>query len=460
MSDKTYRRDVLKYATGGVATFSLAGCQGNPQGGSNEASKNTPGGSVENSDKFANQPFKLGLLPIDESTPLGLGMVNSMKLAVEEINKNGGILGGDVEVLVKPTKLQPAKAKRGYRELTYQENVDATFGITFTIKSILQPMAQQKTLHFNTGGPLKFPAKLVSKKVSVTGADPAEEYKKYKYFFRYGPPNFGKLAETYAEFVHLYADQLGWESGAILIEDLSLTEGMDKQLKRQMKNDIDIPIAKRISGSTSDWTPIWDELESAGVDVAIVGFGLAGAAPVQQWARQERPFEMGGIHVRSMIPSFWNDTSGATEALFSMNAITPQATNTPRTQPFLKKYQKQFNSVPIYSGPLTYDAVRLYADAVRETGSRDPETLIPYLEKMVWKEGVLVDEFSFHGPNARFAHDPVLPCLSKKTCGEKAKGVPLFQQWQKNPNGKGGIQAVVAPEQNRTHEFIKPPWMR
>lgn len=454
------RRDVLKLAGSGMAATAFAGCQtggdapGEGSGGDN--------GTVIDSQKFADEPFTLGLLSVDNQTPIGKGMINSMDLAVQEINEAGGLLGADVDYTVGKTKLQSVRAKQHYRRMTVEEGADATFGVVLTLRSLMPPISQQETLHFTTGAPNVFPAELVSRTVSATGQPPEEEYEQFKYHFRYGPPNVDQLLEALVEFLDLYVDRLGWDSAAVLIENVSLVQDAEKKVEAAASDFLDLPIVKRVSGSISDWTPLWDEAENANVDVTLVGFALAGVAAIEQWASQERPFELGGAIVRAMSTNFWDQTNGACEAVWTGNAITPLSENTPRTQPYVTAYQSNYGGLPPFTGPLTYDAVHLYAQAVRETGSRDPETLIPYLEEELhFTDGTVIDTppgFRFQGPDARYAHDPVFTCMAAETCGEEATGVPLFQQWQRGE--EGGRMEVFAPEMNRTAEYIRPPWMR
>lgn len=443
-----------------MTATALAGCQGRNSSASGET--DTPGGTVD-TDKFAGDPFKLGLLTTDSTTPVGKGMINSMDLAVSEINESGGLLGADVEYLVGKTKLQSVRAKQHYRRFTVDENVDVTMGVVLTLRALMPAIAQQETLHLTTGAPNVFPAELVSRKVSATGMDPAKEYEKFKYHFRVGPFNVNQLLQGLVEFLELYQEPLGWESAAVLIENVSLVEDAEKKVQRTAGDFLDLPIVKRVSGSISDWTPVWDEVEAADVDVALVGFALAGVNAITQWANQERPFELGGAIVRAMSTDFWDQTNGACQSVWTGNAVTPQSRNTPRTKKYIDAYDQAYGGAPPFTGPLTYDAVHLYAQAVRETGSRDPEVLIPYLEEELhFTDGTIIDTppgFRFQGPDARYAHDPVYTCISAETCGEQAMGVPLFQQWQKGPGG-GGRMEVFAPEMNKTASYKKPPWMR
>ena len=54
---------------------------------------------------------------------------------------------------------------------------------------------------------------------------------------------------------------------------------------------------------------------------------------------------------------------------------------TPKTIPFWDEFVKRFGTAPVYTGIGTYDAVHVYADAVRRANSLDTDAVIKALEK-------------------------------------------------------------------------------
>lgn len=486
------RRDFLKYAGGAAVTSTLAGCAsyawtpyGNTGGSVRRGGDVGPGEDVP-VDKFEGETFKLGILAAGLDTTFGAGTYNSAKLAIDQINSGEwwlgqelgmkGILGAEVQPVHGNTQLQVARTKRQYNRLTRAEGCVATFGAAQAVP-ILRPMASTEKLHLATIPANPMPNELVSKSISVTGTDPAEEYEKYKYFFRPGPINTVALGKSFIEFFDLYADQLGWDSIAFLnesgVEDETFMEFVPP---RARELGLDVPVAKVTSQSLTNWTPIYDELEANDVDAAIVVQLVTGAASVNQWASQQRDFEMGGIHIRAQLPTFWDDTAGNCEALFTMNAVTPQTTNTNLTQTFMNQYKETFpnspgQGVPFYAGPITYDAVRMFSQAVVETGFHpvdQSDQLVNYMEdpsEFTYLNGTIFPAFGFRPPENRFAHDPIFDCMTQCE-GELTDddphgpaGVPVWQQWQEGPNGSG-IMESFAPEANKSADYILPPWLR
>lgn len=445
------RRRLLRTA-GGAAAVALAGCKSPARNAGASGGTPTPGGSSTSEDVpddlFAGETIKLGLLaPLPEQHVIGKSMYYSAKQAAKVINGNGGILGADVEILPANTKIQPSVTRREYTRLTRAEDVDCTFG-TFRgqcLMAIMGPMARTETLHMTTAAAIEKPAEMV-----------ADEYGKYKYHFRPGPLNASALAEAQLELLELRGDELGWDTAALLVENRADFDPYYATLERRAGEYLDLPYAKRTAATLSNWTPVYDEIESVGVDVALVAQATSGTPAVKQWANQQRNFEYGGIHVWSQFTNYFESTNGSCEYVFTMNSVTPQTKNTPRTQPFMDEFYRAYGFYPIYAGPITYDAVRLYADAVRTLGSKDEADLIPYLEERVWRESTVIGKQAFTGPDAAQPHEPEWTSM-------KQTGVPVWQQWQTTTKDVGvegpGVMESFAPEQHETAAYQKPPWV-
>jgi branched-chain amino acid transport system substrate-binding protein len=247
---------------------------------------------------------------------------------------------------------------------------------------------------------------------------------------------------------------LGWDRIGIIVENLNIgAEERLNALENELSEFIEVPVAEVVSGSVNDWTPIYDQMESANVDLAAVFLVISATVANEQWADQQRNFEMGGIHLPAMQTSYWGEVNGAAESIWTMNAATPQTSNTERTQPYLTEYTNRFGGTPAYPGVLSYDAVKVYAHAVDQVGSMDPEKIVTFFEDdCTFTGGAFMPELGFRGPDAEFAHDPAWSSIQES-------GVPIFQQWQKDENG-GGIMEAFAPERNKTADYVKPPWMR
>lgn len=459
------RRRFLKATGAGAAGVALAGCR-TRQPDSQPTPTGTVAGDSTNDLPLKGETVKFGTLaPKPKSFPIGVSMKNGGELAVDELNKGGsilgrkdkfdghGILGATVEHRVADAQLSPADAKAEYIRLSKKENCHAIFGLALptVMLSCMVPMSKLHTPLIITGSPGPRAARAVSRK-----------YQKYKYWFRVGPINFYDLAKAELEFLKLYAKPLGWDRAAVLIENLSAFDPFAELLGKNIRNILpEVPIFKRTSSGLSNWSPIYDKLEAANVDIALVCQLLTGSSAIKQWANQKRDFEFGGINVPCQRYDFWKTTNGDCEHTFTMNAVTPQTTNTPRTQPFMKRYNQKFGTYPVYSGPIHFDAFFVYAkamaNAVKDKNLRRPPTpdeMVEYLEKVRYTHGTIIPEFQFTPKDAKFAHDVQFTSMVQT-------GVPIWQQWQYDPkvNKNYGTQHSFAPEQNQSNPYTYPDWI-
>src|ERR1700736_1426095 len=77
-----------------------------------------------------NEPIKIGYLPAltGPSSSTGIGINRGTVLAVDEINKAGGITGRQIELIVRDTQSDPTKAVNAATELTRRHKVHVIWG--------------------------------------------------------------------------------------------------------------------------------------------------------------------------------------------------------------------------------------------------------------------------------------------------------------------------------------------
>lgn len=413
------RRRFLKATGGGAAAFGLSG--------------------VVSTALAQQDTIDIGLLaPEPANNPIGASMARSAQLAAEQLNADGGVMGSELSVSVKDTKEDPSTGRTRYQELTVGEGVDVTMGI-FTsevLLNVLDDIAQQQTIHMTTGA--------ATPKVS---ARVNEQYDRYKYHFRPGPINATHLGEHLVAFGEAKFEEYDWSSVAVLLEDFEWTRPVSAVLDEQLSNvGAEIVMNRRYAASTENFTPIYDEVESAGADVAYVAMAHTGTPALVQWARQQRPFEFAGIHVPMQLPSYYGAVDGAARFAITQNSATPQSEITEKTVPYSRAYNEAFDKYPVYTGYITYDAVTQYAAAVEQAGSTAPDDLIPVLEEMSFTG--TAGTIEYYPPDSEFAHDVVY---------DREKVWPIYQQWQET-DGEGE-QVVVYPDELATGEHVTPPWI-
>jgi branched-chain amino acid transport system substrate-binding protein len=458
------RRSFLKYAGAGGAAAMVAGCKTRKDGpgasGFDETLTSTGSGTPP-PQPLKGEAIKVGCLaPQPEGFPVGISMWDSIRMAAEDINENGipgiggrGILGAKLVPVLGNTETSPQTGASEFKRLVQKEGCKATFG-TFLTQVTLQCFSVMKateTIHMTTAAPGPKPAKVVS-----------DRYDEFKWHFRAGPINSFDLAKAEIEFLNLYAQEMGWENAAVLIENLGPFDPFAELLDENVRDVMDtVSVFKRSSSGTTNWTPLYDEVEANDADICLAHQALTGTSAVKQWANQDRPFEMGGINLQAQLYEFWESVSGACRHIFTMNAVTPQTTNTPRTQDFIKRYNKKWDTYPVYSGPITYDALFIYAKAMAEYVLENDMEEIPTNEQMVtaledvkFSNGTIIPEFQFTPKDAQYAHDPQWNSM-------KESGVPVWQQWQIDEDIRSdyGVMHSFAPEQNKSSDYTYPDWI-
>ncbi|WP_136717751.1 ABC transporter substrate-binding protein [Halorientalis salina] len=421
------RRSFLKATGAGAVATGVAGCLG---GGGDEE-------SVPLSDR---DEIRVGVLaPAPSDNPIGASIANGAKLAAQEINDNDGIEGTEMSVIVKDTKEQPQTGTEKYGELIRDENVDMTTGV-FTsevLLAIMDDMPGAETVHMTTGAA-----------TPDASARVKNNYEENKYHFRTGPINAHHLGENIVDFVDAKADDLGWESVAVLVEDYTWTEPVSNVLDDTLSDTgINIEMSRRYASGTEDFNPIYNDVEDSGADAAVIAMAHTGTPAVIQWAQQQRPFEFGGIHVPMQLPSYYGAVEGASAYGVTQNSATPTAEVTDTTVPFAEAYNENYDSYPVYTGYISYDAVNQYASVVESKGDIGADPVIDGLENSSYTGTIGTVEY--YGKDHEFAHDVKY---------EQGLVWPVFQQWQPNDDGTGS-QEVIFPDNLATADYQTPPWI-
>ncbi|SEH12950.1 branched-chain amino acid transport system substrate-binding protein [Natronorubrum sediminis] len=428
--DSLNRRTVLKATGGAAASVSLAGCVGSYE--------------LIGSSQDTDETIRIGVLaPEPESDFIGRSMAQSAEVAVTELNEDGGIAGRDVELVVGNTKDSPTEASRVYQQLVLEEDVDVTVGMfdSHALENIMDEIADQELVHLTSGAATTAASQLVN-----------EEYDRYKYHFRVGPTNDRDLGNAQISFMDEYAHEIGWESIAVLAEDYPWAdEPWDIYQDELADTQVDVVYEERYPPATNDFTDLYDDIEEAGADAAFVTTAHTGNEAVLDWSTAQRQFAFGGIHVPMQLPTYYDDIGGACEYGIGYSTATETSEITDATQPFVQEYADEFGSYPQDMGYNTYDAVRIFAEAVEAAGTVDSEELVSELED-IEHEGAS-GYIEFHDSDDEFAHDLVF---------NPETPTAVYFQWQTTDDGEP-VREVIWPEEHATDdaagEYVTPPWL-
>ncbi|SDE73407.1 ABC transporter substrate-binding protein [Halorientalis regularis] len=432
-SSKLNRRRFIQAAGVGAAATGFAGCLG---GG--------PGSSTEG----IPSEVTIGVLaPAPENNPIGAAIANSAELAAKQINNSDKLLSeaDNVKVSIKNTQESPSTGRQRYRALTLDEGAHMTTGV-FTSEVLLQlmdPIAQQQTVHMTTGAASPKASKQVN-----------ENYDKYKYHFRTGPINGYHLGQNMVDFLEAKGSDLGWDSVALLVENYEWTNPVQKAIDDHIGDlDVDVAMERRYASGTQNFGPIYDSVEESGADAAFVAMAHTGTPAVVQWARDQRPFEFGGIHVLTQLPAYYSMTGGACQYTVTQNTATPQSELTDKTLDYAEAYNEANDGYPVYTGYITHDAIMQWANVATERGTVNSDEIVKGLEESSYTG--TAGSIDYYGKDHKYAHDIK---YNFTTDSPPETGVnPVFQQWQSEDGS--GVQEVLHPSYVSSADYQAPPWV-
>lgn len=380
------------------------------------------------------KPIRIGV-PTAMQLQVGRDTQDALKIAIDEINAKGGVLGRKLEMVVADETENPETGISAIKKLTADEKVDVliggyTSGVTL---AQLPHISAAKTIYLNVGS--ASPA---------TNAKVKTDYDNYKYIFRVGPINAAHQAREMTGFISGFVKgQLGISKVAIVGENAKWVQDLVPLLKKgATEAGADIRATEFFDAQTSDFSPLFSKVKDSGAQYLVVILSHASSDIfAKQWADARFPMPYGGIDVKSMDGDFCDRIGGKSVGAIAGN-FAVRAPLTPKTIPFFDEFRKRTSRSPVYTAFGAYDAVNVYAQAVARAGSTATDAVIKELEKTSYQGIPGTIEFDE-------THDV-------KPGNASYKGPSLlFAQWR-----DGCKREVVHPASVKTAEFVYPAWIK
>ena len=317
----------------------------------------------------------------------GEGHWNGAVMAADEINDAGGVKVGDKKLKIKLVKgdsnefLSMTDATNAMEKLCTSDKVDYLVG-GFRTEAVLamQDIAMDNKKIFIGCGAAD--DKLCGRV--------AEDYERYKYFFRGTPFKSSLLGKTTFIHVATVAGLLRKELGiakpkvAIVMEKQAWVEKILAAAKAVVpKMGMEVVGVWQPSQTATDVTAELSAIQSAGADIIFTAFSASvGITFAKQANELKIPAIMAGINVEAQKESFHEATGGMSDYVFTMNTYARDIVQNELTKPFLDGYIKRYGEMPTYTAD-TYSAIKHgLVPAIEKAGSMDAEAIIPVLEKM------------------------------------------------------------------------------
>jgi branched-chain amino acid transport system substrate-binding protein len=317
------------------------------------------------------EPIRIGVIAEAQSV-VGSSLSPAAQLAADEINATGGVDGRKIEIVTYDDHSTSADAVRAFQRAVSEDKVNAVIAsYTSEVVLALEPWASRLKTVLITPGAAS----------DVITANIAKDYDRNKYTFHGYLTSGGLARQVCAAAKDLLVDSLKMKTAVIMSEDAAWTKPLDESYEKCLP-EIGLQVLDhiRFSPDTTDFTPIFNKIETAKPDVIITGISHVGTQPTVQWKNQEVPIPMFGISSQATNSSFWNDTNGATEGVCYQGVSGPDVAVTPKTLPFVNAFKAKYGNFPSYAGYTAYDEVYYIADAIKRAGTTDSDKLVEALE--------------------------------------------------------------------------------
>lgn len=294
------------------------------------------------------------------------------KLAVEEINKDGGIDGKKIEYISKDNKSDNNEAASVAANLTTKDEVVAIIGpaTSGATKATLPNLSKAKV-----------PA------VTPSGTDDAitkQGDKVQAYAFRscFQDSFQGKILAKYAH-ENLKADK------AIILGDNSSDYGigLTKAFKDEYKGKI--VAEENFTEGDKDFQAVLTKIKDKDFNVLYIPGYYTEAGLIIKQAR-EMGIETPIVGADGFGDAKLVETAGASNVsnVFYTGHFSTKAPATDKVEPFIKAFKEKYGKEPSSFNALAYDAVYMVKQAIEDEGSADSSAIKKGLESLKDFKGV------------------------------------------------------------------------
>lgn len=313
----------------------------------------------------------------------GNDMVDGARLAVMQVNKQGGINGKKIKLIVRDDKADPKEAANVAMYMVAHPEVKAVVG------------------HLNSDCSLRA-ARIYSlhhmAMVTPVSTSDALTSKGYKNVFRIPIRNSLQGSEA-ARFIL----KKGYKHIAVLDDGGAYGAGLAEQFMKVMKetgHQSLVVLKERYSKEDTDFRPLIQKLKAKGVDVVFFG-GMYPSAGIfmKQASSLGVTFDLvggDGLFAPKLIELGGKALNGHTFVTF----IAPLPSDLKHAPKFYTDFKKQFGHLPIVYSPLAYDAAMVIITAMKTLAKEG---------KPITREGIIEvlhrKDFSYNGVTGKIRFD-------------------------------------------------------
>ena len=366
---------------------------------------------------------------------VGTATERGAELGAQTVNDEG-VLDGDLSIESSNTEGTADSAVDAHNTLVSRQGAVATLG-TFaeqTASGIMDQIAETETVHLNVGAASPALAGQV-----------AEDYEKYKPWFRIAPINAAFFVADMLNFTEQFAvNQQGWETAAIFREDAAWTGQVAPALKNNV-GDMGVSVEDDIvfSLSENNFTTYMNQIKDMDVDFIFGLVAEAGKAPLLSYEESGVETPMIGDLVASQSPQYLSDINTDNSNVIGRTFTTWGASLSDAAQDFVDTYESEYDSrptKPTWAAFGSYVATRMFANAQSEGGD-DLDGTVTAMEEETFE---LNQTYSVYGPDEEAPDGNSYP-HDLKYGPDFFR--PTWSQW------RDGEQVTVYPDEFANAEF-------
>jgi branched-chain amino acid transport system substrate-binding protein len=344
-----------------------------------------------------------------EKTPIVIGFIHSMsgpmsmygisseaggKIAIEEINASGGVLGRPLKMITRDDKLNPEVGLREAKDLILSEKVDF---LTGTVSS---------AVGLSVSSYAKREKKIFIANISQSSSLTEENW--HRYFFR-----IATNAVPYWGYAPAIALAKTWKAKKIISLGFDYETGKNSLKAFKEKYLQLVPDAKIIDElwaplGTTDFTAYITKIANSGADAFFLACIYGGGELA--FTRQAQAFglydKMKAIQPCAGDVESWDKVKKGEP--YPKGALATcrypfWAIKDPRSKRFVEKHRKLVGFWPSYGAMNQYFIIYTLKSAIEKVGAVDTEKIIDALETMS------VDTFTGKVPIRAYDHQAIMP---------------------------------------------------
>lgn len=349
---KSGKRNTILLSIATAVLLTASGCSGGLLSGGGSGGGNTSG------------PVKLAMvIPISgSSAPTGAYMKNGAQLAVDEINKAGGVLAGRMlQLVVEDEACDPQQAVAGANKAVSDGAVVSVGGYCSGATLPTLPIFAKANI------PMIIPA--------ANSQDLVKQGLKNVFMIN----GTGKQQSTAAL---TFMKKSGYATVALVDDNTSYSKDITTETQSQIEKDgsVKVLLNTSVTAGESDYSAVVNDIMKAKPALVYwTGYYQEGGLIINQLKAQGFT---GAIMVAdgSVDPSLPKIAGAGSEGVFATMTQTPDTLQGAGAEKWIADYKAKFSADPGPYSTQAYDAVRLAAKAIEDAGSTKGDAIIKALE--------------------------------------------------------------------------------